>query len=96
MKGSGFPINWMSTLSESAWNQPDGREKMTGVVIFDKTEKDAQMEKEKFSVHINLGLWEDDNDFWQDVPEKNWMEYIQEKTKDYTIQNIDYVKFRGF
>uniref|UniRef100_A0AB33JHH8 DUF4943 domain-containing protein n=1 Tax=Prevotella sp. GTC17260 TaxID=3236796 RepID=A0AB33JHH8_9BACT len=94
LKADGFPIRHMSTSTVGPWSQPDGIEYMTGVICFDKTIKEIEATNIAFLVTIELGLWVNDVDFWQNLPKHNWMEYIQKRTGNDIIQDISYVKMR--
>ena len=94
LKNSCFRIKHMSTMSEGPWSQPDGKEYMTGVILYNKTLKEMHHDKQEvYVVRIALHIWIDDRKFWNSLPNNaSWMKAIQEKTKDMIVENISFKK----
>ena len=85
----------MSTMSEGPWSQPDGKEYMTGVILYNKTSEEMDAKAEVFVVYIDLGIWIDDVDFWHRLPDDDtWMQVFQERTKDMIVKDISFEKTR--
>ena len=90
-----FHIRHMSTMSEGPWSQPDGKEYMTGVILYNKTLKEMDAKAEVFVVYIDLDIWIDDRKFWNNLPnDTTWMQAIQERTKDMIVKDISFKKTR--
>ena len=90
-----FHIRHMSTMSEGPWSQPDGKEYMTGVILYNKTLKEMDDKQEVYVVYIDLGIWIDDVDFWHRLPDDDtWMQVFQERTKDMIVKDISFKKTR--
>ena len=91
-----FHIRHMSTMSEGPWSQPDGKEYMTGVILYNKTLKEMHHDKQDvYVVYIDLGIWIDDRKFWNNLPnDTTWMQAIQERTKDMIVKDISFKKTR--
>ena len=90
-----FHIRHMSTMSEGPWSQPDGKEYMTGVILYNKTSEKMDAKAEVFVVYIDLGIWIDDVDFWHRLPDDDtWMQVFQERTKDMIVKDISFEKTR--
>ena len=89
-----FHIRHMSTMSEGPWSQPDGKEYMTGVILYNKTLKEMHHDKQEvYVVYIALHIWIDDRKFWNSLPNNaSWMKAIQEKTKDMIVEDISFKK----
>ena len=89
-----FHIRHMSTMSEGPWSQPDGKEYMTGVILYNKTLKEMHHDKQEvYVVRIALHIWIDDRKFWNSLPNNaSWMKAIQEKTKDMIVEDISFKK----
>ena len=88
-----FHIRHMSTMSEGPWSQPDGKEYMTGVILYNKTLKEMDAKAEVFVVYIDLDIWIDDRKFWNNLPnDTTWMQAIQERTKDMIVKDISFEK----
>lgn len=89
-----FHIRHMSTMSEGPWSQPDGKEYMTGVILYNKTLKEMHHDKQEvYVVYIALHIWIDDRKFWNSLPNNaSWMQAIQEKTKDMIVEDISFEK----
>ncbi|ERK00648.1 hypothetical protein [Hoylesella pleuritidis] len=58
-----FKIKHMSTMSVGPWSQPDGKEYMTGVILYNKTPEEMDAKEDVFVVYIDLGVWIDDKNF---------------------------------
>ena len=83
----------MSTMSVGPWNQPDGKEYMTGVILYNKTPEEMDAKEDVFVVYIDLGVWIDDRKFWNSLPDDDiWMQAIQERTKDMIVKDISFEK----
>ncbi|MGP1481108.1 MAG: hypothetical protein ACTTJL_05370 [Hoylesella enoeca] len=90
-----FHIRHMSTMSEGPWSQPDGKEYMTGVILYNKTLKEMDDKQDVYVVYIDLGIWIDDRKFWNNLPnDTTWMQAIQERTKDMIVKDISFKKTR--
>ena len=90
-----FHIRHMSTMSEGPWSQPDGKEYMTGVILYNKTLKEMHDKQEVYVVRITLNIWIDDRKFWNNLPnDTTWMQAIQERTKDMIVKDISFKKTR--
>ena len=91
-----FHIRHMSTMSEGPWSQPDGKEYMTGVILYNKTLKEMHHDKQDvYVVRITLNIWIDDRKFWNNLPnDTTWMQAIQERTKDMIVKDISFKKTR--
>lgn len=90
-----FHIRHMSTMSEGPWSQPDGKEYMTGVILYNKTLKEMDDKQEVYVVRITLNIWIDDRKFWNNLPnDTTWMQAIQERTKDMIVKDISFKKTR--
>ena len=90
-----FHIRHMSTMSEGPWSQPDGKEYMTGVILYNKTLKEMNDKQEVYVVRITLNIWIDDRKFWNNLPnDTTWMQAIQERTKDMIVKDISFEKTR--
>ena len=90
-----FHIRHMSTMSEGPWSQPDGKEYMTGVILYNKTLKEMDDKQEVYVVRITLNIWIDDRKFWNSLPnDTTWMQAIQERTKDMIVKDISFKKTR--
>ena len=90
-----FHIRHMSTMSEGPWSQPDGKEYMTGVILYNKTLKEMDDKQDVYVVYIDLGIWIDDRKFWNNLPnDTTWMQAIQERTKDMIVKDISFEKTR--
>ena len=90
-----FHIRHMSTMSEGPWSQPDGKEYMTGVILYNKTLKEMHDKQDVYVVYIDLGIWIDDRKFWNNLPnDTTWMQAIQERTKDMIVKDISFKKTR--
>ncbi len=90
-----FHIRHMSTMSEGPWSQPDGKEYMTGVILYNKTSEEMDAKAEVFVVYIDLGIWIDDRKFWNNLPnDDTWMQVFQERTKDMIVKDISFEKTR--
>ena len=88
-----FHIRHMSTMSEGPWSQPDGKEYMTGVILYNKTLKEMHDKQEVYVVRITLNIWIDDRKFWNNLPnDTTWMQAIQERTKDMIVKDISFKK----
>ncbi len=88
-----FHIRHMSTMSEGPWSQPDGKEYMTGVILYNKTLKEMDDKQEVYVVRITLNIWIDDRKFWNNLPnDTTWMQAIQERTKDMIVKDISFKK----
>ena len=88
-----FHIRHMSTMSEGPWSQPDGKEYMTGVILYNKTLKEMDDKQEVYVVRITLNIWIDDRKFWNNLPnDTTWMQAIQERTKDMIVKDISFEK----
>ena len=88
-----FHIRHMSTMSEGPWSQPDGKEYMTGVILYNKTLKEMDDKQDVYVVYIDLGIWIDDRKFWNNLPnDTTWMQAIQERTKDMIVKDISFEK----
>ena len=88
-----FHIRHMSTMSEGTWSQPDGKEYMTGVILYNKTLKEMDDKQDVYVVYIDLGIWIDDRKFWNNLPnDTTWMQAIQERTKDMIVKDISFEK----
>ena len=88
-----FHIRHMSTMSEGPWSQPDGKEYMTGVILYNKTLKEMHDKQDVYVVYIALHIWIDDRKFWNSLPNNaSWMKAIQEKTKDMIVEDISFEK----
>ena len=90
-----FHIRHMSTMSEGPWSQPDGKEYMTGVILYNKTLKEMDDKQEVYVVRITLNIWIDDRKFWNNLPnDDTWMQVFQERTKDMIVKDISFEKTR--
>ena len=90
-----FHIRHMSTMSEGPWSQPDGKEYMKGVILYNKTLKEMDDKQEVYVVRITLNIWIDDRKFWNNLPnDTTWMQAIQERTKDMIVKDISFKKTR--
>ena len=90
-----FHIRHMSTMSEGPWSQPDGKEYMKGVILYNKTLKEMHDKQEVYVVRITLNIWIDDRKFWNNLPnDTTWMQAIQERTKDMIVKDISFKKTR--
>ena len=90
-----FHIRHMSTMSEGPWSQPDGKEYMTGVILYNKTLKEMDDKQEVYVVYIALHIWIDDRKFWNNLPnDTTWMQAIQERNKDMIVKDISFEKTR--
>ena len=90
-----FHIRHMSTMSEGPWSQPDGKEYMTGVILYNKTLKEMDDKQDVYVVRITLNIWIDDRKFWNNLPnDTTWMQAIQERTKDMIVKDISFKKTR--
>ena len=88
-----FHIRHMSTMSEGPWSQPDGKEYMKGVILYNKTLKEMHDKQEVYVVRITLNIWIDDRKFWNNLPnDTTWMQAIQERTKDMIVKDISFEK----
>ena len=88
-----FHIRHMSTMSEGPWSQPDGKEYMTGVILYNKTLKEMDDKQDVYVVRITLNIWIDDRKFWNNLPnDTTWMQAIQERTKDMIVKDISFKK----
>ena len=88
-----FHIRHMSTMSEGPWSQPDGKEYMKGVILYNKTLKEMHDKQEVYVVRITLNIWIDDRKFWNNLPnDTTWMQAIQERTKDMIVKDISFKK----
>ena len=95
LKNSCFRIKHMSTMSEGPWSQPDGKEYMTGVILYNKTLKEMDDKQDVYVVYIDLGIWIDDRKFWNNLPnDTTLMQAIQERTKDMIVKDISFKKTR--
>ena len=89
-----FHIRHMSTMSEGPWSQPDGKEYMKGVILYNKTLKEMHHDKQEvYVVYIALHIWIDDRKFWNSLPNNaSWLKAIQEKSKDMIVEDISFKK----
>lgn len=85
---SPYKILHMSTMSVGPWSMPDGIERMNGVILYNKTYDELMENKKVFIVYISLDVWLDNDKIWKNLPDENWMEGLQERTKNMRVTNI--------
>ena len=88
-----FKSKHMSTMSVGPWSQPDGKEYMTGVILYNNPPEEMDAKEDVFVVYIDLGVWIDDRKFWNSLPDDDtWIQAIQERTKDMIVKDISFEK----
>lgn len=90
IKKSPYKIKHMSTIAGGAWVVPDGIERMTGVILYNRTLQELNQNQKVYIIYIHLDTWLDDHLFWKSLPKKNWMEAILERTKDMRVTGIKF------
>lgn len=92
-----YPIKNFSVVLDYGWNQPDGKNYVKGLLIYDRTDKEIEEEKDVLLIEVSLNYRvEDDKSFWHDLPDENFLYNVKQRTKDITIKDISYQKTKMY
>lgn len=89
---SGYPIKYMATISDGPWSQPDCKEYITGVILYNRDEEELspRANMDVMIVYIPLNIKVNYETFWKSVPDDNWIEYIKKWSSELNVVDISF------